>query len=89
MTDVEQSPETYNEMYREGGYAGIFNLPYKASPYYPLFKYVLKELRRSNVQSVLEVGCGAGAFAHLLHEKTDIKYRGFDFSDVAVEQAAK
>lgn len=87
--EVEQSAETYNEMYREGGYAGIFSLPYKSSPYLPLFRYVLRELRRANVQSVLEVGCGAGAFAHLLHDSTNIKYRGFDFSDIAVEQACK
>lgn len=85
--DVEQTPETYDEMYREGGYAGIFGLPYKSSPYFPLFKYVLHELKRHNVKSVLEVGCGAGAFAHMLQENSDITYRGFDFSGTAVEQA--
>jgi len=84
---VEQSPETYDEMYREGGFAGIFDLPYKRSPYLPLFKHVIKDLKRRNVKSVFEVGCGAGAFAHLLHDTTDIAYRGFDFSDTAVERA--
>jgi len=50
---VEQSPETYDEMYREGGFAGIFDLPYKRSPYLPLFKHVIKDLKRRNVKSVL------------------------------------
>jgi SAM-dependent methyltransferase len=85
----EQSPETYDEMFQTGGFGGVFDLPYKASTYLPLFKYVLAELKRAKVGSILEVGCGTGAFAHLLHDRSNIEYRGFDFSGEGVSRACK
>jgi SAM-dependent methyltransferase len=90
MTEkLEQVPETYDEMFRDGGFAGIFDLPYKSSPYLPMFKEVLGELKRNGAKSVMEVGCGTGAFAHLLLDTTNMAYRGFDFSGVAVDRAKK
>lgn len=83
----EQVPFTYDAMYRSGGYEGVYELPYRHSHYYPLFRAVLAELRRRNARSVLEVGCGSGAFASMVFEKTRIDYAGFDFSSVAVEKA--
>ncbi len=84
---VEQIPETYDELYSSGGWAGIYELPYWRSQYYPVFTTVLKELRSKNVRRILEVGCGNGALAHMIINKTNIDYRGFDFSSVAIEQA--
>jgi len=84
-----QVPETYDEMFKDGGYAGVFDLPYKRSPYYPLFRVIRGTLRRHKAQRVLEVGCGTGALSHMLFDSTRLSYQGFDFSPVAVEKAKK
>lgn len=83
----EQISRTYDEMFTKGGLDGVFDLPYHRSPYYPLFNGVLKILRKYRAQEILEVGCGTGSLAHFIQEKTNIRYRGFDFSRVAVEKA--
>jgi SAM-dependent methyltransferase len=82
-----QAPETYDQMFEEGGSDGIFDLHYKRSGYYPLFKAVAKALQRKRPQSVLEVGCGTGPMAHLLMDTTQVSYSGFDFSPLAVQKA--
>jgi SAM-dependent methyltransferase len=88
MAKLPQTPETYDVIFSSGGHRGIFDLPYWQSPYYPLNRAVLRVLRRHRTQSVLEVGCGTGAFAHMVFERTRLAYRGFDFSPVALARAA-
>lgn len=87
MNKVVQSKNLYDSMYTEGGFEGIYNLPYQHSGYYPLFKRVLDVLLRNGTKSILEVGCGAGAFAHMVMDRTALRYEGFDFSGVAVGKA--
>ena len=87
---MEKKPQiaaTYDEMFREGGYQGVFDLHYKRSPYYPMFRDVRRALLRSKSQRVLEVGCGTGTMAHMLYDSTQLSYRGFDFSPVAIDRA--
>lgn len=87
MEKKVQRPETYDAMFEEGGSNGVFDLPYRRSPYYPMFKAVRESLRRHNVKNVLEVGCGTGGMAHMLFQTTELQYRGFDFSSVAIGKA--
>jgi len=87
MNKLKQVAETYDQMFSGGGYQGVYDLPYWHCGYYPLFKRVRDQVLRRGAKSVLEVGCGTGAFAHLLMTTTSIKYRGFDFSKVAVAKA--
>jgi SAM-dependent methyltransferase len=87
MEKKPQIPGTYDDMFKEGGYAGVFDLPYKRSPYYPLFRAVRDTLRKKKTQRVLEVGCGTGTMAHMLFDSMRLSYRGFDFSPIAVEKA--
>ncbi|HEY9446277.1 MAG TPA: class I SAM-dependent methyltransferase [Burkholderiales bacterium] len=87
MDRVTQSPAVYDRLFSEGGHEGVYHLPYWKSAYYPLFKAVLRTALRHDVRSILEVGCGNGAFAHLLADRTGLRYRGFDFSPVAVQRA--
>lgn len=89
MTNNPPESAHYDAMYSAGGYHGIYGLHYSHSPYFPLFCKVLSVLKAHNVRSVLEVGCGAGAFAHLLSDRTAIAYRGFDFSETAVQKAGE
>lgn len=90
MVSKEFQSDQYDAIYRDGGSEGIYHLPYQRSGYFPLFKQVLQTLRARGSRSVLEVGSGNGAFAHLLADRAPaIKYQGFDFSPLAVEQAAQ
>lgn len=85
-----QIGETYDDMFDFGGAEGVFDLPYQYQCYYPMFKVILKQLRKKNISNILEVGCGTGAFAHyLICENPVIQYKGFDFSKVAIEKAIK
>lgn len=83
-----QTSETYDDMYAQGGHENVYELNYRDSCYYPLFKKVIHEIQRKNLHSVLEVGCGNGALAQMISEKYhNILYSGFDFSSVAVKKA--
>lgn len=82
-----QVPETYDDLFKAGGAAGVFDLPYWRSPYYPMFRAVREALRNHKTQHVLEVGCGTGAMAHMLFDSMSLSYRGFDFSSVAIGKA--
>jgi 2-polyprenyl-3-methyl-5-hydroxy-6-metoxy-1,4-benzoquinol methylase len=83
----EYAKEEYDRLFADGGYEGTYHLPYRRSAYYPLLRRVLTEVQRHDGREVLEVGCGTGAFAHMLMERSELKYRGFDFSAVAVDGA--
>jgi cyclopropane fatty-acyl-phospholipid synthase-like methyltransferase len=85
----EYTSEEYDRLFAEGGYEGTYHLPYRRSAYYPLFRRVLNEVQCRHGHQVLEVGCGTGAFAHMLLERTGLTYRGFDFSAVAVAAAKR
>lgn len=84
-----QAPETYDQMFQEGGSDGVFDLPYRVSGYYPLFRAVARRLHARRPKRVLEVGCGTGPMAHLLFDAGQVAYSGFDFSPLAVEKARK
>lgn len=64
-------------------------LPIHKSFYYALYCYVVEEVQERNIPRVLEVGCGSGALAELLIERTAAEYRGFDFSSAGVQVAVK
>jgi len=83
----EFKSDQYDAIYASGGRSGIYELPYRYSGYFPLFKRVTRLLKASAATSVLEVGCGTGGLAHMVAETTQIRYRSFDFSPVAVERA--
>jgi len=89
MAKKNQTNDTYNEMFSIGGADGAYDLPYYLSPYYPMYKQVLSYLKKYKVSDILEVGCGTGAFAKMISEKTSITYRGFDFSEIAIQKASQ
>jgi 2-polyprenyl-3-methyl-5-hydroxy-6-metoxy-1,4-benzoquinol methylase len=64
-----------------------YTVPVERSFYYPMFARVVDEVRIRNPASILEVGCGSGGLADLLTRLKDFRYRGFDFSPVAIRNA--
>lgn len=83
----EWESDQYDNVYASGGADKIYDLPYRHSGYFPLFKEVTRTLRANGVRSVFEVGCGTGGFAHMWLDTGGAAYRGFDFSEVAVARA--
>lgn len=80
----------YDEMFSTGGFEGVYDLPCKWQCYYPLFKRVLSIIKNKQyVNSILEVGCGTGAFAEIVLDRSSLLYKGFDFSEVSIEKARK
>ena len=51
----------YDSVYASGGAERIYDLPYRLSGYYPLFKSVRATSLAVSARSILEVGCGTGA----------------------------
>lgn len=88
-------PETSRSEAPAEAYDAIFNdgaqyvRHYTATWYYPMFQECLEQTVAQGARGVLEVGCGAGAFAHMLLDHTDITYQGFDFNTVAIGHARR
>jgi 2-polyprenyl-3-methyl-5-hydroxy-6-metoxy-1,4-benzoquinol methylase len=80
--DGEAPSSWYDQVYAKGG---AYAAHYAASRYYFLWAVIADRARRA--RAVLEVGCGSGQLAHLLHDQGIGKYLGFDFSKEAVALA--
>lgn len=87
---MEYKADFYDKMFKQGGYQGVFDLPVKRSYYYPLYKVVLKEIRKLPLPRpvILEVGAGMGGLAEIIL-RHGYSYKGFDFSSVAIEKAVR
>ena len=64
------------------------NTPEMRARYYPLFQRVLENIEDRSNRFVLEVGCGNGFLAEMILQQRRGAYLGFDFSPVAVRNAA-
>lgn len=60
---------------------------YSASEYYFLWSVIVDRIATSGARSILEIGCGTGQLASLIHDKVKCDYHGFDFSAKRVEYA--
>lgn len=86
-TPAEVYDQFYSSVGDDNGAYGGYDRPYWESHYFPLYKAILEEVVRLGGQRILEVGCGSGSFAHLLFDKSELDYHGFDFSEVAISKA--
>ena len=83
---AEAPVEAYDNLFEEGAQ---YIRPYRKTWYYPMFREALRQTKAMGARSVLEVGCGGGSFAQMLRDTTDLTYRGFDFSQNAVQLARR
>jgi 2-polyprenyl-3-methyl-5-hydroxy-6-metoxy-1,4-benzoquinol methylase len=82
----EKGPEYYNSVYRS---SEKFHRHYKDSPSYVLWTQVMTFVKQFAHPKILEIGCGAGQFAHYLYDEGFNDYHGIDFSAEAIELAKK
>lgn len=75
---------SYDEMYQD---SIMYKKHYKDTFYYPVWDYIAGRLLPG--RKVLDLGCGPGQLAHLLHDRGFRKYEGIDFSKVAIAMAKK
>lgn len=81
----EENSKFYDEIYM---YSEEYKKDFLNSLYYSLYKNTFEIILKKSVTSILEVACGVGTFATMLHcSNFKGKYIGFDFSKVGVEKA--
>lgn len=58
---------------------------YTESEYYFLWAVIVDRIRRLEIASILEIGCGSGQLARAIRDSfPDVGYCGFDFSETAI-----
>ncbi|MEO1268802.1 MAG: class I SAM-dependent methyltransferase [Myxococcota bacterium] len=82
--DQEKGADWYDKAYAAND---AMNNHYTQSSYYPLWTVVADRLEHANVTSVLDIGCGPGQVASLLHDQGLESYLGLDFSAERVARA--
>jgi len=82
----ERGPEWYDRAFELDD---VWRRHYTESHSYPVWTVVADRLVGRGVTSVLELGCGSGQLAHLLHDKRIASYCGLDFSPRRIEHARR
>lgn len=82
---IAASAEWYDERYRLN--LGKYDSSPEASPYAPAWHEIITRVGLQD--TVLEIGCGPGQLALLLHRSGVERYVGFDFSQYAIELARR
>ena len=55
--------------------------------YYETWKFAYDFIKKRNIKNIVDLGCGPGHFPSLIEENLNIKYKGYDFSSTAIDQA--
>lgn len=79
---TEQPSDYYDAIYIR---AKKYNRHYTGVRWLPLFEKASEKIKGS----VLELGCGVGQFANLIHDKGVKKYTGIDFSKEAIDRCKR
>ena len=85
---AQQNAEWYDEMCRKT--ANSRSEPPWCSPWHPIWEHVVKLVAVSGPSRIVELGCGPGAMAEMLHKKLPkVRYLGSDFSVVNIQIAQR
>jgi SAM-dependent methyltransferase len=82
LMSQQEGVEFYDRLHSES------NIPATRSLYYPLLRKVVENCQGHGSRSILEVGCGNGFLAEMILLEHACAYRGFDFSQIAVQNAS-
>jgi 2-polyprenyl-3-methyl-5-hydroxy-6-metoxy-1,4-benzoquinol methylase len=83
---TEKNRQFYNGIYES---AADYQAHYKDAVYFVMWTQALQLLKKIESPRILEIGCGAGQFAHYLFDEGFRNYHGFDFSAEAIQIAQK
>ena len=72
--NAEKNSQYYDDIYAQG---------YNTTRYYPLYSHIMDSIKKIEKPRVLEIGCGVGDLGKMTIDE-GIAYRGFDFSEEAV-----
>jgi len=82
----EQDNIFYDEVYKRGGSGEkYFKDPEDIKVYFEIWKRAKSWIEDNNITNIVDFGCGPGHFSSILD--SNIKYIGYDFSDVAIYSA--
>lgn len=84
VVGMERDADWYDKTFLEYGH---YRVHYTQSPYYPLWTVILDRMLSGGVKQVLDLGCGPGQFAFMLHVGGIPKYLGIDFSGEQIAYA--
>lgn len=84
----ELGDDFYDKVYRTGGNNKMYFKDAKDMVhYYPTWLYAYDYIKKNNIKTVIDFGCGPGHFSTLFNQSDGISYLGYDFSEVAIDQA--
>ncbi len=83
----EKDQQFYNEVYNYGGWNETYFKHYSETLYFPVWSKALELIKQINSPNIIDIGCGPGQFAKLLFDNNLFKYKGIDFSDMAIKYA--
>jgi 2-polyprenyl-3-methyl-5-hydroxy-6-metoxy-1,4-benzoquinol methylase len=82
--DGIRGPDWYDQAYSE---VPDYRQHYTESRYYFVWAVIADRMSHSGVKKVVDLGCGSGQFALLLHDQHVSDYYGIDFSSKSIEMA--
>lgn len=81
---AEKTGAWYDSVYKT---SIVYQKHYTESVYYFLWTVLMDRMKHAGVQRILDLGCGAGQFASLVHDHGFPHYCGVDISATAIEIA--
>jgi SAM-dependent methyltransferase len=80
----------YDQIYKNGGHnKKYFEDAHLIKEYYPSWEIAYKYIKDNDIDFVIDLGCGPGHLSSIFSKKDNINYIGYDFSEVAIQQAIK
>jgi 2-polyprenyl-3-methyl-5-hydroxy-6-metoxy-1,4-benzoquinol methylase len=80
----QKNSNWYNEAFET---MPMYQTHYTGIGYYGLWKELIKHLDKK--ERIIELACGVGQLAHMLHDKGYDYRGGYDFSEKAIDEARK
>ncbi len=86
----ELGKDYYDSVFQKGGHNQLyFKKAEEIKEYYTSWKLAYNFIIQNKISKVIDLGCGPGHFPSLFKDSDNITYEGYDFSEVAINQAKK